>query len=652
MSFNRDKTLFGIKHIAILVVMLVVWFPIQAQTGWTASANKKAQKSFEKARGYYQSQQWDDAVKSLQKSIEYDSLFAGAWLLMGDLMQQEKNIDLAFKSYEKAVSIDSVAFPNVYFTLGKLAFDLSEYALSRDFFQEYLDRANLDSAGFALVNAARQRSVEALNIVSHPLPVSFCNGGPDLNTPSDEFVNFINAEENKLIMTRKTKRTELNSEKPVFEERFFVALRQDSLWKASGLLNIPWLEGNNVGGMSMSADGRSMLFTGCYWPKGQGSCDLYYSNRVGDEWLYPTSFSRRINTSGWESQPVISSDGKVIYFSSKRPGGRGGADIWKSVYLDGKGWSPPVNLGDSINTEGDEMAPFIHGDGRTLYFSSNGHAGLGGFDLFVARMDFTDQWGQVTNLGLPANSPADDINIFVGLEGKQGWISSNREGTLGGMDIWRLEMPELLAPQEVLLLGGRVLDSLSRTPLGAEIEVVELPDGIEKRLLHSDSLTGEFLVVLQSEKSYLFNISKPGYLFYSEQVILDKDSITDYVEKEYLLQPISSGVSMNLHHILFDFNSDSLLPTSYIELGKLLRFLKSNPLVQVEIVGHTDHVGTPDFNQRLSERRAHSVLSYLIDSGISPARLTSRGKGDTFPIASNENESGCAKNRRTEIIVQ
>jgi len=635
-----------------IVLMFVCSLNVQSQNVELPKRTAKAMKYLDEAVDYFQRRNSEEATKYLNKALKSDSLLMGAWMLKGDIYQQEKKPDLALSAYQKAMSIDSLSFPQMYFTVGNLAYNQGNYTLSVAYYSKYLEQAQLDSHAMIGVQRALRQSQLAVQLVNSPMDIRMENMGDTFNSPEDEYMNFANAEENRLVITRKSNREVSREHQPLFEERFFVSTLGDSCWIQPVLMDIPWLNSHNVGGMSMSADGRSMLFTGCYWPEGHGSCDLYYSNRLGNQWMEPKSFNRQINTSGWESQPVITADGQTIYFSSKRSGGRGGADLWKTVYQPGKGWTTPINLGDSINTEADEMAPFIHGDGHTLYFSSNGHPGLGGFDLFVAHLDSTGQWGKVANMGVPLNSSANDLNVFVGLQGGQGWISSDRPGGQGGMDIWNFDMPAELAPQPVLLLAGKVVDSLSGLPLKAEVEITVLTTGIQKQLILSDSLTGEFLVVLNPDIPYLFNISKKGYLFYSQALLPEDSPNNQSLEKIYPLQPIVKGASLNLYHVNFNFNSDTLLTTSFAELKKLSALLTENPQIKVDIVGHTDSIGSGDFNKTLSEKRANAVQNYLLDQGIASERMTAHGVGDWQPVATNETEAGRALNRRTEIIIR
>lgn len=642
---------FALRFVVILLLMMSFFSAVYSQDEMLATKSKKAIKLYSQAKVYYQQRKPEQTIGALTKALEADSLFTEGWLLYGDVLQEVKKPDLALEAYKKAVAIDSVTYPQLYFTMGKLAYNQADYGLSATCYRKYRLKGSLDSIGELRVAAEELKSVKALQLTANPLPVSVENCGQQLNTPADEFVNFITADNEKLVMTRKIKRESIVSERPVFDERFYFALSTDSSWSTLQPLNLPWLSVQNVGGMSMSADGRSMLFTGCYWPEGQGSCDIYYSNRVGHDWQNPVAFNTRINTSGWESQPVISADGKTIYFSSKRPGGKGGADIWQTN-LSETGWSSPVNLGDSINTEGDEMAPTIHGDGQSLYFSSNGHSGLGGYDLFYSSKDGNGSWSGVRNLGYPINSQFDEVTIFVSLTGNHAWISSNRAGGFGGMDIWEFDLPHSLLPQPVILLAGIVVDSVTNGPLDAEVEIVTMPAAIEIRRLTSDKITGEFLVVLNSQNTYVFNIYKSGYLFYSEKVMVQEHLEAINVKRVYALQPVKAGLKMNLYNVFFDFNSDQLQAASKPELDRVVALLTDNPIINVAITGHTDSIGSSAFNLTLSLQRAKSVVAYLVDQGIDPQRLSAFGVGDTRPMASNQSEQGRALNRRTEIEIK
>jgi outer membrane protein OmpA-like peptidoglycan-associated protein len=317
---------------------------------------------------------------------------------------------------------------------------------------------------------------------------------------------------------------------------------------------------------------------------------------------------------------------------------------------DGK-WSPPINLGDSINTPGNEMAPMLHPDGKTLYFSSEGHTGLGQSDLFYSRKDETGRWSKAQNLGYPINSQYNEINMFIDLEGKQALFSSDRPGGQGKTDIYTFDVYTEMAPGKVSFVKGIVTDKESGQPISAQVILTDLATGNLEDSTFSDQVTGEFLMVLKPKINYAFNISAKGYLFFSENFNLADSLTSKPVEKVFELSPVKSGESFVLQNVFFDFNSSLLKPESYSELNKLAEFIKSNPAMRIKIEGHTDNIGDTEYNLRLSEDRAEAVYLYLAENGIDKARMEFEGFGASQPLSSNDSEKGRAQNRRTEVTV-
>ena len=360
----------------------------------------------------------------------------------------------------------------------------------------------------------------------------------------------------------------------------------------------------------------------------------------------------RVNSSAWDSQPSISSDGKTLYFASSRSGGKGNMDIWKSTRDDNGIWTAPVNLGDSINTGRDEQSPFIHPDGKTLYFCSSGHPGMGSYDIFYSRMDDNGNWSTATNIGYPINSSDADGFLFVNAIGNKAYFSSEKFGGKGGLDIYSFDLYEAARPTAVTYMKGTVYDSKTKKRLQAKFELVDLSNSKTVAQSESDPLTGEFLVSLPSDRNYALNVSRDGYLFYSENFELkgDHSQLKPFMKDVYL-QPIEAGSIVILKNIFFDFDKFDLKPESLIELNRLLDLLKKNPALKIEIGGHTDNKGTAEYNQKLSESRSRSVFDFLVNKGIDKSRLSYKGYGLTKPIDTNDTDEGRANNRRTEFKV-
>lgn len=630
------------------IVLTISFINSIAQSYELTSTNKRAVKSYKSAVSHYNTGDIESALYSLTKATDADNNFVEAWLLSGDIYSDLKYYNEAILAYEKAVSIDSAFFPPVWYFLGNLYFETMEYKTSVNSLTKYLEFENISPEMLDLAFTKLEQAKTADYLISNPVDTDPINIGGPVNNVNDQYINYVSPDNNSMIYTNRRP----GDRRREFIEQLYFSNKVDSVWGNPGKINLEWRDDRyNMGTINFSTDGRVMYFTGCYWPDGFGSCDLYESKSLGTTWLPPRNMGDRINTYGWDSQPIISSDGQRLFFSSKRTGGKGGADIWMSLKLSNGKWSPPVNVGDSINTSGDEMAPFLHPDGKTMFFASTGHSGLGGYDLFISRQDELGRWSKAVNIGYPTNSKFNDINIFSSIDGKHNWISSDREGGEGKYDIYYFGTYDKIRPQKIMYVLGTVRDEITDNPLKAKVEITNLETSETINTTNSDSITGEFLIVLFPGVDYAFNITKPGYLFYSENINLVDSVGKESVEKTFLLSPIQKGMQLTMNNIFFEFNKSELLPASFIELEKLASMMESND-ISIDIVGHTDGIGNHDYNMNLSLERAKSVGNYLANKGISQFRLKYYAKGSTEPVASNDNEEGRAKNRRTEIVIR
>jgi outer membrane protein OmpA-like peptidoglycan-associated protein len=416
----------------------------------------------------------------------------------------------------------------------------------------------------------------------------------------------------------------------------------------------------NEGAATISADGKTIIFTACeqngvysYGRNGYGSCDLFFTRRKGNRWSNPVNLGPPINTSNWESQPSLSADGETLYFvRGVRRALRRESDIYVST-LDKEGyWTNPKKLPPTINTEEAEESVFIHPNGKNLYFASRGHVGMGGSDIFMSTLDENQEWGPAINLGYPINTYKDENSLLVGPDGEIGYFASDREGGFGGLDIYGFPMPEEIKPEPVTYFKGLVYDSLSKQLLGAQIELIDMASSKVIKNGHSNGSTGEFFLTLSPHRDYIINVSKDGYLFYSDAFLSQKnfDRLKPFIKNIPLL-PIEVGSSIVLKNIFFETDKSNLKQESFIELKKLQKFLQHNPKISIEIAGHTDNIGSYDYNKELSGNRAKAVYEYLVGEGISAERLSYKGYSYDKPIAPNDTEEGRAQNRRTEFII-
>ena len=435
------------------------------------------------------------------------------------------------------------------------------------------------------------------------------------------------------------------------QEDFFMSYRDSSgNWGRALNAGRPLNTEGNEGAHTLISGGQYMYFTACDRPNGLGRCDIYYSSFDGLRWSDPVNIGPPVNTSYWETQPSVSADGKTLFFVSSKPGGFGASDIWISKsQSDGK-WGEPVNAGDKINTAGDETTPFIHFDGKTLYFASNGRPNLGGFDLYYSRLGADGSWGVPVNLGYPVNTHKDEMGLVIESNSYIAYYSSTRnEGNQ--KDLYWFELHESARPAMASYLKGRVFDFETRRSLQATYDLVNLSTG-EQVISSSANRDGQFLISLPSGNNYGLNVSAEGFLFYSENFPFE-EGYTEFkpLVKDIYLHKIGVGQKLVLYNVLFKFNTPDFLTESLPELEKVLQILASNKGLKVEIGGHTDDSGTDEYNLQLSESRAKTVVNYLVNNGVERSRLIFKGYGESLPVQDNSTPEGRRLNRRTEVKI-
>ena len=440
---------------------------IYAQQRPYSTTDNQAIKYFALANQSLDDRLYDEAIGNLQKAISEDSKFIEAHMLLADVFRGRWRYKEAIDQYKQVINLDPEFNRGAYYKLGDCEIHTGEYADAKIRLEKYLTYDNLSEQNLLVAKKLIGDCIFSLDAIQHPVPFKPVSLGPEINTADDEYMPAITADENTLIFTRK-----INN-----NEDFYQSVKVNGKWQTatylSDQINTPQY---NEGAQSLSQDGKVLFFTGCNRPDGLGRCDIYISEKKGDDWGKPFNIGPPVNTSGWESQPSISADGRTLYFSSNRKGGYGGYDIWKSRLTD-KGWSEPENLGPNINTAMDEQSAFIHADDSTLYFCSNGWPGLGGMDLFVSRLGKDGKWQKPTNLGYPINSSGDENGLCLTANGTYAFFASNKLNGSGGFDIYTFELPTQVRPHEVTyarpLTGARLCHF---TP-GRILKVMVRPSG-------------------------------------------------------------------------------------------------------------------------------------------------------------------------------
>lgn len=637
----------------LILVFAASLHQVDGQQSQLSTRNKRAEKYFFTAIDAYRAGNLSKALNDLNRAVEADPLFTEAFILRGDVYADLRQPDQAIDSYQSAIMTNNPFAPSLYMILAGVQQNAGRYGDARLNYIRFIESQGIPESKKQQAEKGVMACDFALDAMAHPVPFSPVNMGDSINTPYDEYINAITADEERLYFTRKNPRNAMTIDRSQeFEEDFYFAVRQDTTWRYAQSLGTPINTHGNEGALSISPDGKYLFFAACNREDGFGSCDLYWSRWVDNHWSLPENLGPTVNSPQWDSQPSFSSDGKTLYFASKRSGGKGSSDIWTTHLQSGGNWSVPENLGDSVNTPQEEMAPFIHPDDQTLYFSSKGHRGMGGLDLFFCRKNRDNRWGSPVNLGYPINTHAEEITLVVNSKGNMAFISSDKLGGKGRQDVYKFPLYDKARPLLTTYFKGLVYDEETKSRLDARFELTDLEQMKLIAESRSDRVTGEFLLVLPTERNYGLNVSREGYLFYSENFPLTGNGdLSKPFIKNIPLKPIKVGEKVVLKNIFFDTDQYSLKDQSMVELDKLVDFLKKNPKLKIEISGHTDNIGTSVHNLELSQNRAKAVFDFLSGHGIDGKRMTYKGYGFNDPVDSNDTESGRANNRRTEFKV-
>lgn len=617
--------------------LFLMFLLLMADLAFTQQVPQKAMAHYFQAKEYAQSTQWEEGIAELDKAIKIYPDYTEAKTLMADYF-------MALKKYDTAVAILEACYrkegfqPRYIFFLAEACLRINQTDKAAYYAQQYLSQPLLNPGAMRKSEQIIRNAQFAAEAKKNPVPFQPKNLGAAINTEHWEYFPYMTPDGKLLAFTRLQNN----------QEDIYVSTKTEKGFSPAVSLGNIINTADNEGAETMNADGTLLFFTACNRMDGYGSCDIYFSQKLKGNWTAAMGIGKPINTSAWEAQPSFSSDGRALYFSSSRPGGLGGKDIWVSYLDEQLKWSEPQNLGPNINTANDDQCPFIHADNQTLYFTSAGWPGMGGGDIYISRKTDTG-WTKAENLGYPINTETDDNGLAVSYDGKMAFLASNRENGFGGLDIYSFELPEKMQPKRITYLKATVRDAVTKQLLQANYSMTDLETKKESKGVTQN---GSFFATLEVNKNNALQIQQEGYLFYSRNINLTAEaSATKPFEMEVLLQPISANGKITLNNVFFDFDKSELKPESFAELDKLVELLLKNPAVKMEIAGHTDNKGDKKYNLLLSQKRAESVMEYLLKKGIDKLRLTAKGYGDTQPVAPNDTEENQAKNRRTEVKV-
>lgn len=608
--------------------------------------SKRTQKHFDSAIAAYRSGDAKLAEDFILKVVQSDTLHVESFLLLADISIELKNISQQQWALEKVLELNPTEYPLAYKLLSVIYFNQGNYEKSLQIVEKYKEVSIKKDSVF--ISEMIEKCLSSRNLIKNKRDIEIIHFDSTINTCENEYWPFISADDSVLYFTRL-----ITNEQRFHFERLFISKHDGIDWSLAEKLSFLSNDEVNEGTLTMTSDGRLVFITSCGRPDGYGSCDIYYLYKSAGVWSNPINAGPIVNSKYWEAQPSVSAHGDYLYWASNRPGGIGGKDIWMAPILEnfnGKlNFGEPQNLGRGVNSMQHDYSPFIHADEKTLYFASDGRYGLGDADLYLSRFD-GDYWTTASNLGYPINSKDQDDGLVVSPTAHVAVFSSNREGAIGrSKDLYQIKLPNDLLPQSTGYVKGFVYDAVTKAKLDATIDLTNIDTKVNQMLI-ADNTDG-YITTLAEKTLYAFNIAKQGYLFYSHHFNLkEPGNFRDAAIFNIFLQPISTDAKIVLNNVFFDHDSYLLKEGSEIELDQVVEFLKLNAKVNVEISGHTDNLGSKEYNLKLSENRASAIVQYL-QQKIDLKRITFKGYGAEMPVAENDTAEGKSKNRRSELRI-
>lgn len=572
-----------------------------------------------------------------QQSIAKDSSFVDAYIKLSQHYQQQGKPTLQVKTLEAAARQSTPEQELILAQLSRAAYLAGYYTKANRAISQ------LDCSTDPFLRYYESCIAFACDACTHAVHFDPQNMGENVNTPYNDYWPSLSLDEEQMVTTVLVDQGE-DQFYGGGQEDFYSSTLVDGTWREASPLSTSINSGKNEGAQCLSADGRVMLFTACDRGNSYGSCDIYITHKEDGQWTSAIPLPKPINSSHWDGHPSLSADGRTLYFSSDRPGGAGAKDIYKAdiSLTPHVTVTDVINVGETINTAKDEVSPFIHPDNSSLYFSSDGHVGLGRQDIYMTHCDSVTFTNEVINLGYPINTHHDEIGLVINAKGNTAYFATERQDS-HQKDIYSFEVPTNVRPEEVTYVKANIRDGESKELIQANVEINTID---ERRSLVNLHATDAFITPLPSGKRYAINVYKEGYLFYSNHFSLIDNNDLEY-EKDIYLKRIEKGQTIVLKNVLFEHNSYILDREYTNELNSAATLITQNPNIQFEVSGHTDHSGTAQLNQKLSEQRAHAVYQFLLELGVSPEQLSYKGYGATQAISDIDEE-----NRRTELLIK
>ena len=599
---------------------------------------KKIEKLIEK-RSYY------DAIDALQNTNQAAVFFE----LKAEILWRSGDFFNAETQALKAIELCPDNFPKAYYFLGEIAYKRKDY-VNADIYLKKAINLQIGDPYYSDAIMLYENAKILAQIINNPVKFNpqIVKG---ISTQDDEYLPIISPDQELSFFTRRSDKMSLQDITTTTIEEFVFSKKINGDFEVGQALTYPFNLESNEGGASITIDNKILYYTKCIRDnKGYNNCDIYYVNRENGAWSNVQEFPKNISKiDSWESQPTVSSDGKTILFSSDRSGGYGKMDLYEISKVNDT-WTSPKNLGSTINSNENEKSPYLHTDGKTLFFASTNFPSLGGFDIFYSRKDSLGNWQKPINIGYPINTVADEISLFVSTDGNQAYFASNNLNGIGGWDIYSFGLYEGAKPERVLFLKGDLLDENKQIIEDVELEIKNLTTQ-EITTIKVDAGTYVSSLTLAKDDDVLITIKKEGFAFNSTYISTEDTSFNSPSALNFEMQSLEQGKSFSIENIYFDNNSYELKRATNEILIEFAKYLEVNNTLIIEINGFTDNVGNQADNQLLSENRAKAVRDLILLQGISEKRVFYNGFGESSPITSNDTEKGRGQNRRTEFKI-
>lgn len=611
--------------------------------------DRRAIKSYEDGEQFSSRKQWQEAIGSYRAAYERSHDFFEAYLRHAQVLLATGDPSTALQIAEKGER--RIKDQNLF--RGRFGWLISQVLVEVGEFEAAIAKLR-ESEGFF-----DDEFIQSVNYLQHRKRLDFIESElknqrdiikeklpAPLNTFQLQYFPVLTADSRKILFTKR------DGLKNFEHEDIFVAYWEDEQWTEPQPISQTINTSYNEGTCTISADGNILIFTSCDTPDSFGSCDLYFTQKINGKWQRASNMGKNINSRFWDSQPSLSADGRVLFFSSNRKDGYGGNDIWFSERSDDGSWSVAKNLGPHVNTPKDEVSPFIFFNNEVLFFASDGHLGFGGKDLFMSTFSM-GEFGPPVNLGYPINDQKDQLALFITAQKDYAYYTENsyQDGKADSSFLYRFNFPqEIDLGEKIIVSEGKVLDRRSGEPIDARLSLVNLANDSTMYEFLSDGKTGEFLMLYPDKSLTGLYVEKTGFI--PKIYNVDRDSLKNRSNIQIELDPIESGMNFVFENVYFDTDKAELKEASISSLNRLFDFLTQHPQVKIQVEGHTDSVGVPTYNLALSMRRAESVKEFLVELGISSERMETLGKGDTEPLKPNDSEENRSLNRRIEVVIQ